>query len=832
MKPDLEEETRVQWEEEAKAQQWELPRLDRELADAKREFAPYRKRGLRKLEQLYLLGLLLDYSPNKMAEILQKPVGEITPYLSNSLYRYVEILTGRSKNTINNWRDVGDWLAEAGYKTGLSNQAKRTEPFTLPIHLELFPNESEGVGHQEEIASTRPRLYHNLRAPEHSALIGRETEITKLLELLSFDNPACRISIEGIGGAGKSTLMWEAANRCLKASRDAETTPGIPTFDAIIFISAQQQYLTSHGIFPRLQRERTLRDIFRAIADTLDCADILRANFDEQLKRIQKSLARQHSLLLLDNLETIEDIQNVHSFLCDLPQTVKVVIASRERTPTPFVPIHLESLPEAKGLQLIQQQAQEKGVNLSHKDSQELCQGTGGIPAAIVYAIGQLAAGYLLPDVLPRLILQKGDYSRFYLEGSVVPLRGQPSHQLLMALALFPKAALREAIACVAAVEDPNAIADGFARLQQLSLVNYSSGRYDMHPLTRGYASAELKANIEFEQEARERWISWYLKFSSEHGGKDWKEWNNYQQLEQEWENLQAAIDWCIDKDRYTDVQQFWRNINCYSHAHGYSSDRLTDWNTRLSWTDWLIEAAQQHEDWSMAAEAMFDRGWTLTLIGQPKHLEASEDLFARAWKLRNHKDLSFQLELAIHIAVLRFHQQKFKYATRWLNHAEDLLNQAQLEEPTAKRFLVHLLYYRGGIYYKTENHDQAKTFYQKALEHAQSLSWQRAVFLLKNWLADTAIKRGNLDEARDLLEESLYMAEQNKDKCRKAFCKRSFAFLEKAHGDFATARRWAIEAKEDFESLGMIPKAEEVQAFLQALGEDRTDEARSRAST
>lgn len=82
-----------------------------------------------------------------------------------------------------------------------------------------------------------------------------------------------------------------------------------------------------------------------------------------------------------------------------------------------------------------------------------------------------------------------------------------------MALAIFPQSALREAIFRVAAVSD----SDGFARLQQLSLVKLSGvkfslvklsavkpkqERYDMLPLTREYALAELADFPEFEREA------------------------------------------------------------------------------------------------------------------------------------------------------------------------------------------------------------------------------------------------------------------------------------------------------------------------------------------
>ena len=69
--------------------------------------------------------------------------------------------------------------------------------------------------------------------------------------------------------------------------------------------------------------------------------------------------------------------------------------------------------------------------------------------------------------------------------------------------------------------------------------------RYSMLPLTREYALAELKAHPDFEREARDRWIGWYLSFSQRYAGQDAKEWQQFDGLG-EWHNLQAVIEWCI----------------------------------------------------------------------------------------------------------------------------------------------------------------------------------------------------------------------------------------------------------------------------------------------
>ncbi len=617
---------------------------------------------------------------------------------------------------------------------------------------------------------------------------------------------------------GKTTLVVEAAYQCLQASYRNKACLGVPTFDVIIFTSAKKEYLTPFGLLPSLVPRKTLSDIFRQIARNLDDLDISGISFPEQIDLITESLSHQRTLLIVDNLETVENQQDILAFLYELPPTVKAVITTREQIV--FVPVRLTSLPQEDGLHLIQHEAQEKGVTLTRKDSLALYQGTGGIPVAISYATGQLANGYLIKEVLERMSQSTGDVARFCFESSVKLLQGQPAHKLLMALALFPMPAPPNALVQVAVPEtDPNTIKDDLARLRGMSLVKHEENRYSMLPLTREYALAELEAHPDFELEARERWIIWYLGFSAEHGGQDAQEWQGQcDGLEQEWQNLQAVIDWCIAQGRYADFLKIWRNIEAYTQIIGSQKSRWGYWDDRLHWTTFLIQAAEQRGDWSVLAEVMVDRGWTLTSMGKPNQLEAADELFQRAWELRHHQDQLFQVRLAKNIAVLHIQQQRFDEAQTWLNQTLALLEPAQLPEQTRLRLLTQVHYYQGEILFKTGKYEQAKIPFQKALDSAQKNDWRRAIFCTQNWLADIAVKQGDLEYAQRILTEGLQVAKFNQDKCRMAFCQRSLSTLAKAQGNLAEALRSAGEAREHFENLGMMPEAEEAQTFLLTL--------------
>jgi hypothetical protein len=238
--------------------------------------------------------------------------------------------------------------------------------------------EKLGLEWQEMVLQERDIL-HNLPNPTYSSFVGRDDERKRLLELLSTNHAASIITIDGIGGVGKTALAIEVAYQCLKASQ--HNLPEIPKFDVIIFTSAKLEKLSPVGILPTSQQQRNLSNIFRAIADTLkDDTIITEAAPEEQLNSVHKSLAKQRTLLIVDNLETIDSKESVLGFLDDLPPTVKSIITTREQKSI-HVHIRLTSLPKTNSLQLIQQELKtkgDKGIYLTETEQLQLYEGTSG----------------------------------------------------------------------------------------------------------------------------------------------------------------------------------------------------------------------------------------------------------------------------------------------------------------------------------------------------------------------------------------------------------------------------------------------------------------------
>jgi tetratricopeptide (TPR) repeat protein len=103
------------------ANDWDLERLYKDLADAKLKVAPH-KQEFTEVEKLHLRGLLCACSPSDIAKKLHKEEGGLRAELSSTVYLYVKQLTqGKVDIRLKNWRDIPDWLEQAGYKTRSSN---------------------------------------------------------------------------------------------------------------------------------------------------------------------------------------------------------------------------------------------------------------------------------------------------------------------------------------------------------------------------------------------------------------------------------------------------------------------------------------------------------------------------------------------------------------------------------------------------------------------------------------------------------------------------------------------------------------------------------------
>ncbi|KAB8318617.1 ATP-binding protein [Tolypothrix campylonemoides VB511288] len=353
------------------------------------------------------------------------------------------------------------------------------------------------------------KVRHNLPQPDYGQFIGREAELAKVTRQMR-PYPHCQhslVTIDGIGGIGKSALALEVAHRFLHGF---DSLVPEERFAAIIWTSAKRNTLKpDKGIVERRQVLRTLEDICQIIALTLGIEDQLRSQTENKLEFVCRALTQQTTLLIVDNLETVDD-EAMIEFLQELPAPTKAIVTTRHRIDVAY-PVRLQGMPWEDAKVLIEQECQKKEVTLNDEHKHKLFDRTGGVPLAIVWSVAQMGFGYPVDTVLARLGSPKSDIARFCFEETVAQIRGNDAYKLLLALALCISDASREELGFVAGFgEDEMSRDDGLVQLEKLSLVNKQGDKFSMLPLTKEYAKLELEA-ADFTTEAVHRLIDYYV---------------------------------------------------------------------------------------------------------------------------------------------------------------------------------------------------------------------------------------------------------------------------------------------------------------------------------
>lgn len=91
------------------------------------DLASAKGKRLTPVEKLYLRGLLCGFSPTEIAEKLGKNGKGVETDLCATIYRYVKSLLDKCDGKIENWRNISEWLDDAGYK----NQSIKVPGFDL-----------------------------------------------------------------------------------------------------------------------------------------------------------------------------------------------------------------------------------------------------------------------------------------------------------------------------------------------------------------------------------------------------------------------------------------------------------------------------------------------------------------------------------------------------------------------------------------------------------------------------------------------------------------------------------------------------------------------------
>jgi ABC-type glycerol-3-phosphate transport system substrate-binding protein len=370
----------------------------------------------------------------------------------------------------------------------------------IVVLFQVWIEHTKETPHESLKAIQQRSSRSNLPNRDYIEFVGRQQSLKTAMRVLAQDHRIGVITIDGVGGIGKTTLALEIAHRCREKKK----------FEAIIWVSAKREVLTPKGIISRQQSFSNFDDLLSIAARVLHHPELLQAPPEEKLPTLQYIFSQESILLILDNLEVIEDAR-IDEFLRELPIPSKAIVTTRHRINVAY-DIRLTGMSLEESMILMNQECEKKAVRLSDQNLQRLYYRTGGIPLAMVWCIAQVSGkGRPLSVVLDTLGKPHDDVCQFCFQESF-KLLAVSEQKVLFALSLFDEAVNREIIGVVANVNDNMLIRDeSLAKLVQLSLVTQTSDSFNMLTLTKLYTRTILEQTPVVEQEVKEKWVRYYI---------------------------------------------------------------------------------------------------------------------------------------------------------------------------------------------------------------------------------------------------------------------------------------------------------------------------------
>lgn len=726
---------------------------------------------------------------------------------------------GDGPGPIDHWRKgyvpgdprVVEYLAEVGFRRAQLGEA------WLKTFLEAAGYSTSRRREVEAQLLPGTAVLNNLPQYDPVRFVGREAELARLHKLVSPDDRAWIIQIDGVGGVGKSALALQLA---YDLQENFARRARAERFEAIVWITAKEGSLDALGVRRQADPPLNLNDVYLSVADALDRPDIRTADAETRPKLVKQALSRQRTLLIMDNLDVGWGAELV-SFIHDVPPPTKVVVTTRHRIDEAHR-VHLEELGREEALRFIGQEAALKNVVLSEEDAARLYEAIGGIPLALKWCLGQMAFCLTVDAVLVYVSQGVADVNRYIFDTSIALLQDNPTaYQLLLALVVAAGDVSREAWGSMAGLTTDILRRDqAIGELEKLSLVNHDAlkERFWLLPLARSYLRPKLADAPELERALFHGLVRHYQQqFPVVSSGAD-RFWDSIishalsAQFKQEWVNLKALLAQLHqageDEALLTLGLPLVHTMNLFSLVR-----------EREALCRWMIDAARKLGDPVEAWLWIDGLGWMLRRARcYGEWLEAIDE-GRRA--VGRHDGPALALVLAdVHEAYARLARDELPQAEALLRKALQSLRPDEVGDSTnpverlvASRLSDHwfrLLRVKGA-------YAEARQWLLKSLTLRQSAGDEKGSTCY--YLGDLSLTQGELPAARDWFAECLRTASHERYPLLAIY---GLAQVAAAEGRWGEAQERGREALTLLEGRGFSRDAAKVRSWLEGVRRDR----------
>lgn len=285
----------------------------------------------------------------------------------------------------------GDTVTALAYEMNIAPNTlhyRQSQAIGLLVTQLLKLEQASGATPSAVPAATPPlattELPWELPPPTYTCLFGIEEKRTHLADALCKSDGPTLVVIDGMGGAGKTTLARAVAEQCAGH------------FDALLWLTARREaeYDTWYATRRELERPAmTAEMVLDAIAARLGLKEMVKLPAAEKPALLAPHLSKMQTLVVIDNLETVVDGDTVVRVVHQLKRPTRFLITSRHRLAAELA-IHLDDLPLRDSLALLRHEAGLRGLEemkmASDAELESIYQIVGGNPLALKLVVGQV----------------------------------------------------------------------------------------------------------------------------------------------------------------------------------------------------------------------------------------------------------------------------------------------------------------------------------------------------------------------------------------------------------------------------------------------------------